>query len=545
MRTRKSGSVPFRETVLSAANTVRVQFWLLFGASLVALWLAPDIWHYSPDGGIYVGTAKNLVETGAYWFNGQPNLLYYPGLTGLLSLSIYLFGLDFHLLHFLCAVIFVACLWLARAYFSADRYGIVGILLPLVLMMAGVLQRQVFNILSDGLFLAIILSALLLWRRYKETSRRGNFYACCLVIALAPLVRFEGIILGAAFILAMLIESRHSREPISRSLSKLAITGMILLLPFALWTLRNWSLYTPDTFNVANGFFFGLKGLQLYATDQSAIPGTPLWHFAIARLTIFLDGFVTTFLGREIASLLSPALWAIILLGLVVMGFSGWFKNATTFERGFVIMMLLFLFVWVTRGGQSLYVVPRYWLSVLPFTIAMVSYGFVALYRATESTIGRFSVSILVVSLVFLIAIAGSARVASFANKQPFYENAAKTIQQTVNFIDQSAQKEQTVATTDWGVMPFYLKRPSYLILNDKTHRLTLQRMARYNTGHLVILDQLAGFFPTARRLTAEYPEIFKHVFDAGAGGPGPRASVYSIDIMAVESALRRMPREN
>lgn len=520
------------------ANLLKVQFWLIFSASALALWLAPDIWHYSPDGGIYVGTAKNLAETGAYSFNGHPNLLYYPGLSSLLSLGIYMFGLNFQVLHLLCAAIFVACLWLARAYFSADRHGMVGIALPLILMMAGILQRQVFNLLSDGIFLAIILSALLLWRRYTENSRKDYLIACCCVVALAPLFRFEGLLLGAALGGTLLIGWWRGGQRDARSFFKLAAIGAALLTPFALWTLRNWLLYTPDTFNVANGIFFGLKGLQLYATDATANMDAPLWHFALLRLTLFLSGLAKTLVGTGVVGFLPLPLLPFILICLFVLGFSRWLKRATIFERVFVILMLVFLFVFILTGGRSAYVVPRYWLGVLPFVIALMSYGVVALYHATGSTILRHGVSALAIALISLTAITGTARVIDFASKEAFYENADQVIQKTVDYVAKTVPPTLPIATTDWGVMPFRLGRPSYQILNDVTHRQTLRRIFQYKTGYLVILDRLAAFPPVARQMVAQYPDIFTRVFEAGTQEPGPRASIYVIDLKAVESAL-------
>ena len=77
-----------------------------------------------------MGTAQTLVETGQYRFNGHPNLLYYPGFSALLSVPIFFSGMDFQLLHLVCAGVGVLGLWLARSYFSPDRYGWTGLLLP-------------------------------------------------------------------------------------------------------------------------------------------------------------------------------------------------------------------------------------------------------------------------------------------------------------------------------------------------------------------------------------------------------------------------------
>lgn len=105
---------------------------LLVALSVGFIATAPALWRYTPDSGIYIGTALSLVQEGRYWFNGHPNLLYYPGFSGLLTLPIYAFGLNFQVLHIYAAVLGVATLWVLRGYFSAKRYGWIGLFLAII-----------------------------------------------------------------------------------------------------------------------------------------------------------------------------------------------------------------------------------------------------------------------------------------------------------------------------------------------------------------------------------------------------------------------------
>jgi len=73
----------------------KIQLLVLGVISLLFLFAAPTIWHYTPDGGIYIGSALSILEIGKYWFNGHPNLLYYPGFSTLLTLPIMIFGIVF------------------------------------------------------------------------------------------------------------------------------------------------------------------------------------------------------------------------------------------------------------------------------------------------------------------------------------------------------------------------------------------------------------------------------------------------------------------
>ena len=126
------------------ASPHREQFWLLLFFSVWCLWNPIDGWRFTPDSGIYIGTAQSMVESGTYWFSGYPNLQYYPGLPILLSLPIRLFGVNFEVLHILCALVGVGAFWLARAYFTPDRYGWTGLAIPFLLGANESLRFQVF-----------------------------------------------------------------------------------------------------------------------------------------------------------------------------------------------------------------------------------------------------------------------------------------------------------------------------------------------------------------------------------------------------------------
>lgn len=528
---------------MNTAIFVKVQFWLLLVASALLLWFAPAVWHYSPDGGIYVGTAQSMAETGRYWFNGYPNLHYYPGLSSLLSLSILLFGLNFQVMHLMCAAITVICLWLVRSYFSAARYGAVGIAVPLVLLSASIFHRQAFNILSDGLFLSLTMCALLLWRRYAETSLVRYLVGCCIVVAVTPLVRFEGLIACATLGAVLLFEIWRNRAFNFRSFRRLAVICMAIIGPFALWTYRNWLLYTPDTFNAASNFFFGLQGLQLYAAEPALGTADPLWYYSVYRILIFVASLSKIFFTETIVTALPSYLWIMAFVVLSAAGVSRWFRVATNFERVFVILMLTFLFVWIFKGERSLYVVPRYWLSVLPFVIAMIGFGFIALYEAAKFWPLRYIVSASAVTTLLMVSVAGAIKITQFASKAPYYRDADTVLQKTADYVAKNVSSDLPVATTDWGVIPFRIDRRSYLVLNDPSHRLSLQRMLKYKTSYLIILDDLSAFPPVARKMVQKFSNVFTHVFEARPDGPGPAASIYKVDLSMINAVLVRQPK--
>jgi hypothetical protein len=526
---------------LNTAILAKIQFWLLIGISGLLLWLSPSVWNYSPDAGVYVGTAKSMVETGRYWFNGHPNLLYYPGLSSLLSIPIYLFGLNFQIMHLMCTAIGVLCLWLARSYFSVDRYGVVGLAVPLALVCAKIFHRQAFSILSDGLFLALVLSALLLWRKFEETSLGKYLVTCCIVAAAAPMVRFEGLFVCAALGAALLYRIWQRRDLTLLSFLKLGGICLAILTPFILWTLRNWAAHTPDTFNMANGLFFGLQGMQLYITEAAAGTAEPAWHYGGVRFMRLVMALANIFLTTNIVQALPLYVWIVFVLYLCAGGASRWFRAATIFERIFTLLMLTFLLVWTLRsGGQTYYDVPRYWLSVLPLVMVMMGFCFVGLYEAAGTGLRRHVVSTLAVALLALVMVSGTAKITRYVVKDNYFAKADSVLRKTAGYFDETIPRQARIATTNWGVVPLLLDRQSYIVLNDPTHRHSLRRMLTYKTQYLVILDEINVFTPAARHLVSQYPMVFAPVFEAKPEGPGPFVSVYTVDLAAIESWLAR-----
>lgn len=524
---------------MNTAVLAKIQLWFLAAVSLLLIFLAPSVWNYTPDGGIYVGTAQSLAENGRYWFNSQPNLLYYPGFSSVLSLFIRAFGLNFHVLHLFCAGIVVICLWLARAYFSWNRYGMVGLAVPVAMIAASEFNLQAFTILSDAMFVALVLSALLLWRKYAGAPSSKTLLACGIVVASAPLVRIEGLLLCAAFGMALSYEAYRTKRFDLPTFFKLALIGIAIVAPFAFWTWRNWTLYTPDTFNMANQFFFGLKGLNLYAQEiDPSSAARPVWLFAVLRVQLFVANLADMLLGFRIVEALPIQVWFISLIALCGAGSLRWFKLATHMERIFVVLSLVFLLLWTLKGGRSSYVVPRYWLLVLPFALVMIGCGIAELRDRLKAAPARHAASAAAIALFALVLANGVERITEFAGDGVYYENATEVIQRTADYVSERIPPETSLATTDWGVMPFALKRRSYQILNDTSHRLTLRRMNKYKTGYLVILGKRLVFPPIAREMVSRFPGIFKLEFEARPNGWGPVASVYAIDLAALTMAL-------
>jgi hypothetical protein len=142
--------------------------------------------------------------------------------------------------------------------------------------------------------------------------------------------------------------------------------------------------------------------------------------------------------------------------------------------------------------------------------------------------------------VLFLILSHGASSFTSFASQvnATYYKNANTVLSKVMNYMDEKTPPGVPVATTDWGVMPFTLKRTCYQVLNDDSHLLTLGRLSKYRTGYLVILDHLSVFPPHARKMVEDLQQLFTLLLEVHPDGKGPAAAVYRIDLQGVRAFL-------
>jgi hypothetical protein len=236
--------------------------------------------------------------------------------------------------------------------------------------------------------------------------------------------------------------------------------------------------------------------------------------------------------------------WEFVVLFLILLIFGGslqWFKRASQFERLYVILSLSFL-VWTSLMSRSLFVVIRHWLHVLPFLILSAALGCSIIYKKIKKAKFRMLAKIFISLLVILIFQNGIFTFWMYASpaKREYFKNAQKTLKKVKIFLDENTDPEVRLATVDWGVLPFVLKRTSYQILNDKSHLLTFNRMKKYQTKYLIYLDHINAFPPSTRKMVKEFPGVFTLVMEAKPPNRnGPKAAVYKIDLTEIDKILK------
>jgi hypothetical protein len=518
----------------------KIQLCTLACISIIFLISAPSVWHFHPDSGIYIGTAESMIETGQYRFSGQPNLLYYPGFSSLLSLIILSFGMNFHAMYLFCAAMVVAALWLARAYFPSERYGLIGMAAPILLACTQILQFQIFYILSDGTFLVVTLAALLLWRLFAEKSSSLALVGCFILVTFAPMLRFQGLFLCGAFTVGLFIAGVRKKEHLPLGIVKAVVFGLATLIPFSAWTYRNFVQFTPDTFNMAHCFFFGQAGLELYSENFGRVEWISAeWKYGIYHLAYSVRALARVVFGESVLKGIPTEVVVLFAGVFVALGSLRWLKKSNYMERLYVIVSLAYI-VWSSLSTRWLYVQYRYWLPMLPFILILGGLGLRVLYEQVKDRRFMLPFSAFIVTLFLLIFVNGLNEFISFKRhfNQDYYRNANRIVAQVKEFMDEKTRDQVPVATTNWSVMPFVLKRTCYPILNDKSHMLSLERMNKYGTKYLVILDELTAFAKDARNMVEEFPELFTLLVEIKPQDIGPSAAVYEVDLEGLESLL-------
>lgn len=523
---------------MNPAELSKLSFWLLFFVSLLLLLTVPEAWIYQPDSGIYIGTTVNVLGSGEYSFNGHPNLQYYPGMVALLSLPIAIFGVDFYALNVVSTLVVIAILFATRRLFQRPDFGPAVLLVPLLMLFFYDLQVQRITVLSDAPFLLFSLLALLGWNRYQKSRDIRYLAITTLLVAMAALFRFQGLVLIGAFAIALLIDLLP-RKPRRISIAQTVLFSGLAAAPFVLWTLRNVLLYSPDTHNMVLKFFFGMEGLPLRAPGSFQVDWIDArWKYGVYNLLFSTDAFIKFLIPDYLVSFIPLEGRFLVFWGLVALGAHKWYPGASVLERSWVFFILAFYAFWMLRSSGLYFTTRQMLLPALPFLILFLTLGVTTLIGWLRSQLSRrIAISLSIIMLAF-IAHAGIQRMESdLYDAKHKYLPANKALHEMRQYISEQIAEDGRLATTDWGILPFYAERESYPVLNDPSHEHTLKRIANYRTGHLVILTPSSWVVDYAKNMVSDHPEIFTHVKHFGTDTEkGPRVDIYSINLEKVDA---------
>ena len=89
-------------------------------------------------------------------------------------------------------------------------------------------------------------------------------------------------------------------------------------------------------------------------------------------------------------------------------------------------------------------------------------------------------------------------------------------------------------------MLPRTLQRTSYQLLNDADHRLSLERIDRFQTAYLAILEGSGPIGKEAQSMVRKYPRTFAPLFFSARKGRAPSVRLYRVDLEGVARLLAR-----
>jgi hypothetical protein len=225
----------------------------LAGGAVMRLWMLKDLPQISPDTLLYGNMAKNLLLHGQFAVTGSDGVVHetlirLPGYPLFLAACFKLFGVpDYNAVSYVqIALELVGCLLLAafvgRIAPPRIRQGAAHWTLWLSALCPFTAAYAVAPLTETPTLFAI---ALALWALAQFHARPdwGNALWFTLAITLAALLRPDGALVGVALAPALLFGLRGSGIPHARLARMGAVCVLLALLPFGIWTVRNWRVF--------------------------------------------------------------------------------------------------------------------------------------------------------------------------------------------------------------------------------------------------------------------------------------------------------------
>jgi 4-amino-4-deoxy-L-arabinose transferase-like glycosyltransferase len=246
------------ETENQLAALGRKMKWLsialaLAGGAVMRLWMLKDLPQIETDTLLYGSIAKNLLQHGQFAITGSDGVVHetlirLPGYPLFLAACFKLFGVSNYtaVSYVQIALELAGCLLLAafvrRIAAPAVSQGAAHWALWLSALCPFTAAYAVAPLTETPTLFAI---ALALWAlaRFHARPDWGNALWFTLAITLAALLRPDGALLGVALAPALLLRLRGSAIPRARLARMGTVCVLLALLPFGIWTARNWRVF--------------------------------------------------------------------------------------------------------------------------------------------------------------------------------------------------------------------------------------------------------------------------------------------------------------
>jgi len=225
----------------------------LAGGAVMRLWMLKDLPQISPDTVLYGSMAKNLLQHGQFAITGSDGVVHetlirLPGYPLFLAACFKLFGVsNYNAVSYVqIALELVGCLLLAASVRRIAPPGIKrGAALWTLWLSALCPFTAAYAVAPLTETPTLFAIALALWalERFHARPDWGNALCFTFAITFAAMLRPDGALLGVALAPALLLGLRGSAIPRARLMRMGAVCVLLALLPFGIWTVRNWRVF--------------------------------------------------------------------------------------------------------------------------------------------------------------------------------------------------------------------------------------------------------------------------------------------------------------
>lgn len=207
--------------------------------SVLMFWILAQGPGVSPDSITYIEAAKNLSSGNGFFVNGQPITHYPPVFPLILGLFGLLTGGDFLIAgRLLAALMFganIAVICFAVQACTKNSIVAIGCSILVFLVSKQAIEVHAY-ILSEGLYIFFSMTGLFLLAQYISQRKLLFLVLASLLLGLAVLTRYAGIVLFSVIIFTILfLDNRSAKYKLSATLMSVGIASV----PNVLWMVRN------------------------------------------------------------------------------------------------------------------------------------------------------------------------------------------------------------------------------------------------------------------------------------------------------------------
>ena len=221
----------------------------LAGGLALRLWMLKEFFQIDGDALIYGGLAKNMLLHGQYALNGAggelyPTLIRLPGYPLFLAVCFRVFGME----NYASAAWVQIALELAGCLLLADfvrRIASPGAGLAALWLAALCPFTASYSVvpLTEAPTLFAIAQALWAAARFRERPGWGCALWFTFAVSFAALLRPDGALLGVTLAPALVVGLGRAAIPPKKLARMAVICVLLVLMPFAAWTWRNWRVF--------------------------------------------------------------------------------------------------------------------------------------------------------------------------------------------------------------------------------------------------------------------------------------------------------------